>query len=247
MDLEYEIKYHQKEESNWWFLGRRNAILKLFSEKDRNSRILDIGCAGGALLLELKELGFKNLTGLDVSENAIAVCKERGLDNVYVMDGANPTFEKNYFDIIISSDSLEHISDDKISLANWHSILKTNGELYVFVPAFMYLWSEHDLVNHHFRRYTAIELKSKMENAGFEVEKYCYWNFLMYFPTTAFRLFQRIKYSFIKNNNPKDHLNDFNPLINKLLIKIIKAENVIFKAFGLPVGVSAFAKAKKIK
>jgi len=245
MDLEYEIKYHQKEEHNWWFLSRRDAIIKLVSQKNKNSKILDIGCAGGALLLDLKELGFTNLTGLDVSENAIAVSKKRGLHNVYLMDGSDPSFEKETFDIIISSDSLEHMSDDKKALKNWYQLLKSHGELIVFVPAFMHLWGEHDVINHHYRRYTASELKLKMESVGFKVEKCCYWNFMMYFPTAIFRSLQRIKYALIKNNKTKDHLIDFNSFINNLLIKTIKAENYVFKTIGLPIGVSAYAKAIK--
>ncbi len=245
MDVDYEIKYHLKEESNWWFLGRRDAILKLFFAKNRSLKILDVGCAGGALLLDLKNIGFYNLHGLDVSEKAVEVCKQRGVENVYVMDGHFPDFEEASFDIIIASDSLEHLKDDMMALQNWHKLLKPNGELYVFVPAFMYLWSEHDVVNQHFRRYNAVELKNKMEKTGFKVVTNTYWNCLLYFPTTAYRLFQRFIYLFIKNKAPKDHLKDFNPKINALLIKLIKTENFVFKYLGLPVGVSVYAKGIK--
>ncbi len=247
MDLEYEIKYHQQEEINWWFQGRRNAILKLLAQKNKDLKILDIGCAGGALLLELKKAGFTNLYGIDVSENAAIVCKERGVENVFVMDGHHPDFENESFDIIIASDSLEHLKDDMMALRNWNKLLKVGGEVYVFVPAFMYLWSEHDVINQHFRRYTAVELKSKLEQSGFKVEEYSYWNFLLYFPTTAYRLFQRVKFTFVKNKAPKDHLKGFNPKINALLTRLLKIENSFFKLLGLPVGVSAYAKGIKTK
>ncbi|MGZ3883607.1 MAG: methyltransferase domain-containing protein [Bacteroidia bacterium] len=247
MDLEYEIKYHQKEESNWWFLGRRDAILKLFASKNRDLKILDVGCAGGALLLDLKAIGFTNVYGVDVSEKAVEVCKQRGVPHAFVMDGHAPEFEESSFDIIIASDSLEHLKDDMLALHNWNKLLKPGGELFVFVPAFMYLWSEHDVINQHFRRYTAAELKRKLQESGFSVVNYTYWNFLMYFPTTAYRLFQRLKYSFVKNEAPQDHLKDFNPAINAFLIKLIKAENAVFTRLGLPVGVSAYVKGIKAK
>ena len=246
MDKDYEAKYHNIEENNWWFLGRRDAILKLLSDKNKYLKILDIGCSGGALLSDLKKKGFENLSGLDISEKAIELCKEKGFDNVFVMDGSNPSFDENSFDIIIASDSLEHIKDDMKSLKNWNKILKPNGELYVFVPAFMYLWSEHDIINHHFRRYTAIELKSKMERSHFNVIKFTYWNFCMYFPTTIYRLTQSLKNKLIRSEHaPKDQLKDFNPSVNSFLIKLIKFENFFFKRMGLPIGVSAYVKGQK--
>lgn len=245
MDYEYELKYHQEEEYNWWFIGRRDAIVKLVSLKNKNLKILDIGCAGGALLLELKKRGFTNLTGLDVSENAIAVSKKRGLDNVYVMDGSNPSFEKESFDIIISSDSLEHMIDDEKSLKNWYHLLKPGGELFIFVPAFMHLWSDHDVVNHHYRRYTAPQLKSKVENAGFHVTRHCYWNSLMYLPTSTFRLLQKIKHTFIRSHKSQDQLIRFNSFVNHSLTKIILTENLIFKNIGFPIGVSVYVQGIK--
>ena len=102
MDKDYEIKYHAEEEKNWWFVSRRNVILKLLKRTDKSAKILDIGCGGGPLLLDLKAAGFTNVYGLDFSEEAVAKCVERGLSNVYVMDGHSPKFEPESFDIIIA-------------------------------------------------------------------------------------------------------------------------------------------------
>ena len=246
MDKAYEEKYHSIEHSNWWFLSRRNAIRSLLKDYDHSLKILDIGCAGGPLLIDLQHDGFTNLYGLDFSEEAIKTCKERGLSNVFVMDGHYPDFEENSFDIIISSDSLEHLEKDEVALANWHKILKPNGELFVFVPAYLFLWSGHDVINHHYRRYSKHLLKSRIMNAGFKIERSHFWNFAIFFPTAVFRLFQRAFFASKINKAPKDQLDSFNPLVNKLLIGWMKLENKLFKSIGLPVGVSTFVKAKKI-
>ena len=248
MDKDYEIKYHAEEEKNWWFVSRRNVILKLLKRTDKSAKILDIGCGGGPLLLYLKAAGFTNVYGLDFSEEAVAKCVERGLSNVYVMDGHSPKFEPESFDIIIASDSLEHLKNEMQALHNWHSILKSTGSLIIFVPAFMYLWSEHDIINHHYRRYTSGNLKSKVESEGFLVTKKSYWNFFMFFPTTIVRLVQKLKGSFVKSpKKPKDQLPKTGRLLNRLLITLLDLENIFFVSTGLAVGVSAFVLAKKVE
>ena len=175
MDKAYEEKYHQIEEWNWWFIARRKAILSLLKNTDKKSKILDIGCAGGPLLNDLKNQGFENASGADFSAEAVAKCKQRGLQ-AYQMDAHNLQFEPNNFDLLIASDSLEHLEFDEKALKNWYNILKPGGRILVFVPAYMFLWSEHDTVNHHFRRYTKTELTKKMQQAGFTVKRSCYWN-----------------------------------------------------------------------
>jgi len=139
----------------------------LLEKENRAARILDIGCGGGPLLLELIKKGLINIYGIDISTNAISKCKERGLDNVLVMDGNSPDFEKATFDIIIASDSLEHLENDVQALDNWNKILQTDGQLIVFVPAFNFLWSGHDAVNHHYRGYTSGKLKAKITETFF--------------------------------------------------------------------------------
>ena len=246
MDKDYAVKYYNEEEENWWFVSRRNTILKLLAGENRAAKILDIGCGGGSLLVQLKKAGFANLYGVDISTDAIEKCKERGLDNVFVMDGHNPKFETATFDIIIASDSLEHLENDKEALHNWNTILQAGGQLIIFVPAFMFLWSEHDVVNHHYRRYTSGLLKAKVNTAGFSVTRSGYWNFFMFFPTALYRVSQKILNRINKKKKePKDQLKRLNPFVNKMLIQLLSFENLFFRSVGLITGVSVFVQAKK--
>src|ERR1700749_522892 len=245
MDKAYEEKYHQIEEWNWWFIARRKSILSLLKNTGKKEKILDIGCAGGPLLNDLRNQGFENASGADFSAEAVAKCKQRGLQ-AYQMDAHNLQFDTNSFDLLIASDSLEHLEFDEKALKNWHNILKPGGKILVFVPAYMFLWSEHDTVNHHFRRYTKTELKQKLQQAGFKVERSGYWNFMMFFPTAVFRILQQLKNKISPSKKPKDQLESFNPLINKMLINWLGIENCIFKTMPFPCGVSVFAEATKV-
>ncbi|MEO8762192.1 MAG: class I SAM-dependent methyltransferase [Bacteroidia bacterium] len=244
MDKEYEEAYHQIEEWNWWFVSRRKAILSLLKNTDKKTKILDIGCAGGPLLNDLKKEGFENISGADFSEEAVAKCKQRGLQ-AYEMDAHNLQFEPNSFDMLVASDSLEHLEFDEKALKNWFTILKPGGKLLVFVPAYLFLWSEHDTVNHHYRRYTKTELTHKLEQAGFTVKRSGYWNFMMFFPTAVFRILQQVKNKISPTKKPKNQLESFNPVVNKILITWLKVENAIFKTMPFPCGVSVFAEVTK--
>jgi SAM-dependent methyltransferase len=242
LDKGYEEKYHNMEEWNWWFVSRRKTILSLLKNTDKKSTILDIGCAGGPLLNDLKNAGFENAAGADFSSEAVAKCKSRGL-SAYEMDAHNLQFEPNSFDLLIASDSLEHLEFDEKALANWFSVLKPGGKILVFVPAYMFLWSEQDTVNFHFRRYTKNELVSKMKKAGFEITTKGYWNFGVFFPTTVFRVLQRMKNKISPSKQAKDQLSGFSPFANKVLIGWMNFENRVFKKMPFPCGVSVFVSA----
>ncbi len=244
MKKDYEEKYHQIEEWNWWFISRRKTILALLKNIEKKSKILDIGCAGGPLLNDLKNLGFESAIGADFSAEAVAKCKQRGLQ-AFEMDAHNLDFEPNSFDILIASDSLEHLEYDEKALKNWFSMLKPGGKIIVFVPAYMFLWSEHDAVNFHYRRYTKTNLTKKMQDAGFAITHKGYWNFAVFFPTGVFRFLQYFKNKISPSKEAKDQLSGFSPLANKILISWMNFENKIFKSIPFPCGVSVYAEAVK--
>ena len=182
MDKIYEQEYHLLEENYWWFEARRHFIIKLVKKLklERNSKILEIGCSGGPLIKELNNLGFNNVHGIDISPEAISRCTKRGLRNVQIMDAAATNFKDGEFDLIISSDILEHIKDEEKALGEWERILAPYGNLLVFVPAFEFLWSHHDDVNLHYRRYTRKKLVSSIEPLKLKILKSSYWNFTLF-------------------------------------------------------------------
>jgi SAM-dependent methyltransferase len=240
MDTIYEVKYHQLEDIHWWFRARRRKVLD-YVQVSPAARYLDIGCSTGMLLSELISRGADpdSVYGVDISESAIGTCVERGLKHAHVMDAASITFDKESFDCIVSSDCLEHLEDDNKALNNWYGLLKPGGRLVVFVPAFMSLWSPHDVVNHHYRRYERGELAKKMEAAGFTVQDQGYWNFTLFFPIFIFRLIKKVFFN-ISEQTPQEDLKRPNLLINKLLFGLLALENRLLKHLHFPIGVSTY-------
>jgi len=243
MEENYEKQYHDVEGNHWWFKSRRNFLLDLLSNAPKNSKILDIGCSSGMFINDLMKAGFQkeNLFGIDISENAIANCKKNGIQNSYVMDAQNITLEEK-FDILIASDSLEHLEDDAKALQNWKSLLKPNGKMYIFVPAFMSLWSHHDEVNMHYRRYTNEELQQKLKAQNLTLEKTGYWNCFLFPPVYLFR---KINNLIGKNKSEEGDIKEVSPIVNSLLVSLVSFENKLLKYVRLPAGVSTFCIAKK--
>jgi len=243
MEKDFEKKYHDVETDHWWFKSRRKYLLDLLRNAPKDSKILDIGCSSGIFLKDLEKLGFsvENLYGVDISDKAIANCKANGIPNAFVMDAQNITLAQT-FDIIIASDCLEHLQDDEQALKNWKSLLKVGGMMYVFVPAFMSLWSYHDVVNMHYRRYTNAELKSKIAAENLQILKSSYWNFFLFLPVYGFR---KVSSVFQKNKTGESDISIGNSFVNKALLQLIVFENKLLKAFNFPFGVSTFCIARK--
>ncbi len=243
MNKDYELKYHRIEENYWWFVAHRDMFLRYLVKFkiNRNSKILDIGCSGGHLIKLLQENGYKNTCGIDISERAINLCKRKGIKNVFVMDSAATNFDDRAFDIIIAADVLEHIKDGAKALAEWNRIMKPGGRIILSVPAFDFLWSRHDELNKHYRRYNKPDLADALEKSKFKVIRASYWNFSLFFPAAAFACLRRI----CRTKPINDNLYDFGPIANKLLLLLLRSENLIMEYLGFPFGTSIFALAVK--
>ena len=242
MEIEYERKYHEVETENWWFVSRRRYLLDVLKNAPKDSLILDIGCSSGIFLKDLEQVGFKteNLFGIDISEKAIANCKKNGIQNAFVMDAQKISLSEK-FDIIVASDCLEHLREDTEAIRNWNGLLKTGGMLCVFVPAFQSLWSSHDEVNMHYRRYTNKALKDKLISEQFTILKSSYWNFFLFVPLYVFRKMDAV----VSRNKKKEGQIVDGTLTNVILLKLLLFENRLLKYVNFPFGVSTFCIAKK--
>ena len=245
MQPTYEREYHRLEERHWWFQGRRDAILRLVRRLQipRTAAVLELGCSGGPLLLELRERGFIDLTGIDISRKAIGLCRERGLARVSVMDAGRLAFPDACFDLLIASDVLEHIEDDAAALRDWTRVLRPGGMAIVFVPAYRWLWSHHDESNRHYRRYTLGELCRRIEASGLQVASRSYWNFALLPPIALYRGLERVRRG--PSAEPPSQLRDGSRLVNRLLATLLRTENRLLSRLHYPWGVSAMAIAAK--
>jgi len=246
MDSTYEQKYHAIEDSYWWFLARRDYLRRTMRRYriPTDAAILEVGCSGGPLLAELKDAGYTNLRGLDVSPTAIDRAKSRGLDNLFVMDATKPDFPDNTFDLLIASDILEHLQQPQPALAQWCRILKPGGLAIILVPAFMFLWTEHDEVNRHFHRYTRPDLVAAVRQQGFDIVTSSYWNMTLFPPVAAVRLLKRLLPK--PKRPPQDQLSAAAPWLNTTLLSLLRGENALLNlGLRFPLGVSTLVIARK--
>lgn len=98
----------------------------------KTDNILDIGIRDGAFLNYLKQLGYKNLYGVDIYERTIEITKEKGID--CEVGNAQTLNLNRKFDVVVMSHVLEHCPDPSEVLKNVYNHLKKEGILFIEVP-----------------------------------------------------------------------------------------------------------------
>jgi len=88
-------------------------------------------------------------------------------------------FAADSFDLAVSLDVIEHLDDDLAALRELRRVVAPGGALLVTVPAYQWLWSGHDEINHHHRRYTRRTLQRAAEQAGWKQARTTYFNSLL--------------------------------------------------------------------
>jgi SAM-dependent methyltransferase len=179
------------DERHWWYRGRRRVLR---AELDRlalpaRARLLDAGCGSGRTLDDLAGRG--QVSGVDASPEAVALARRRGHRDVRVADVASLPFADATFDLVTCLDVIEHTPDDRATLAELRRVTRPSGVLVVTVPAYQALWSWHDVVNRHFRRYDSTSLCVAARAAGWHVVADTHFNSVLLAPAAAIRLAQR--------------------------------------------------------
>lgn len=227
------------EDFYWWFKGRRSIISTLLKNSPKG-KVLDVGCGTGANLLLFNGMA----VGLDISSEALKFAQRRK-GNLLLCQGRAEAlpFKDESFEIVLALDLLEHLPDDIRGLEEMFRVLKKEGKLLVTVPAFRFLWSEHDEALSHFRRYRREELKAKLKSVGFSIEFISYVIFLPFFPIALYRLVQKL---FPPKREPKTSLIILPSFLNELLYWILRQESKLLSwGMRFPFGVSIACRARK--
>ena len=242
-----------KEDQHWWFASRTRALCMLMDRvlpRRPDLVLLDVGCGAGNMIHHLSRYG--RVKGLEIDERPVKVARERGYD-VDRFDVTRPMpFDANSFDAVTALDVIEHNQDDMAILKDSFRVLKPGGFMIITVPALMWLWSHNDDINAHVRRYNAAELKHKLEQAGFSLERLTYNNFFV-FPMAALLILLRrmrgagpeLASHHLAQEEYQVEMEPASPLVNRVLTVVGQIEAGIMGRFSFPIGTSLIAIGRK--
>lgn len=248
MNKELYAETFKVESVHWWFLGLHELVEDRLRQYRRENprveslKIFDAGCGTGQLMVRLQEYG--SVEGADSSEEALAYCKSRGLQNVRFQDLNEWIPPDSVYDVIVSLDVLYHqgIRDDIAVLRKFYCALKERGILILNLPAFDCLWRDHDVAVHAARRYRRNRLIPSLKEMGFEIQIQSYRLSYLFLPSAVKAWFERANK---KRKFRSDLKGEVPPLWNRFLLQMNRLENQLIKRVNLPWGVSLFIVARK--
>jgi SAM-dependent methyltransferase len=227
------------DQRHWWYRARREVIAALIRRVVRppaNAAILEIGCGTGHNLAMLGQFG--DVDALELDEEARAIAEQRLGRSV--MSAPLPEIAgvaDRHYDVVGAFDVIEHIDDDHAALASIADKIKRGGKLVMTVPAHQWMWSAHDVVNHHKRRYSKRSLRALIEGSPLKLERIGYFNSLLFPVAVAERMVSKAR--------GKDEADMSLPPapLNAALERAFATERHLIGRVPLPTGLSLFAVA----
>ncbi len=242
MDQAYGARYRELFERHWWWRARERVILRALSrhEPARGWRsALDIGCGDGLFFDELARLpGMQLLEGVEPSAALVSSHgPHRGRIHVRQFDTDFDPGRR--YSLVLMLDVLEHLPDPAASLHHALSLLEAGGVIVVTVPAFMALWTRHDDLNHHYRRYTRSSFRALAAEAGMRIDRLRYF----FHWTAAAKIATRVKEAIIPGRPAPPSVPP--AAVNGTLYALSRIEHVVLGALPVPFGSSLLAVGRR--
>ena len=233
----------EREQMYWWHLGRLRIIQTYIKHAKGNKeklKIMNIGCGTGGTIDMLEKFG--TVDNADISDEAIRFMKESGYNRITKVDDIKLPFKDKTYDMVGAFDVLEHIEDHIGALKEWRRILKDDGAIVITVPAYQWLWTEHDVSLYHKRRYTTKRLTKAAAEAGLKPEKKSYAIVFSLPLIVGFRLMNRI---LGRKTDSETSYVDVPDWVNKFFTELLCAEAKIHDKAALPFGTSVVTVLRK--
>jgi len=253
MQHDYYKEYYDLERKHWWFVAREkiitNYIKKLIQEKTlvgQDLKILNVGCGPGRSSQYLSVFG--NVVSVEYDKYCCEFASEKtGLE---IINGSitELPFEDQSFDLVCAFDVIEHVENDLLAVTEMKRVTKKEGVIFITVPTFMSLWSHHDVINHHFRRYKLPEIERLFNTVKDGNKIYTsYFNFFLFPPIYMVRKLSNLLKAGSKRSGSGSDFEAFKPgILNDLLYRLMSFESKFLnKNIKLPFGVSLLYTWKK--
>jgi SAM-dependent methyltransferase len=182
MDRVIYDRMAEHDSRHWWYRARRKVLARLITRAipvPASARILEIGCGTGHNLEMLGQFGHVDAIEVDPASRALASQRlGRAVGDAPLPELVGVPF--GHYDVIALLDVLEHIADDHAALEAIRLRLKPGGKILLTVPAHPWMWSGHDVANHHHRRYTRAAFRKVIAGAGFKIDQFSAFNSLLF-------------------------------------------------------------------
>src|SRR5882724_8508718 len=179
MQESYSTIYADLWRRPWWWRVRHELVMRTVAQLFHGDEtppsgrtIFDIGCAGGVSFDDLSQYG--EVYGLEPDPTLVDACPQ--CRACIELTGFGPDYAPSrQYDLVLMLDVLEHLEDDVTALGSLQHLFKPRGRAILTVPALQSLWSVHDVMNRHYRRYDKMGLQRLLEASGFAVHALQYF------------------------------------------------------------------------
>lgn len=241
MEIDSLFEYDRLGRTHWWLTSKYSILHDLLCKQIPRGTcltpMLDVGCASGIFLEEIRDLVPQQF-GIDYNYEILAHCRDSSVSRA-VANAQQLPYRDGSFALVSAIDILEHLDDDAPSLCEFYRLLQPGGWLLLCVPAFMALFGKHDELFGHYRRYTRRYLQKRLCTVGFSIRKTTYIQPLFFFPLWIKRRFLPVE---------DDSLGDFsplNPLLNQIFHTFLSMERFLLRYISFPIGATLILLAYK--
>jgi 2-polyprenyl-3-methyl-5-hydroxy-6-metoxy-1,4-benzoquinol methylase len=235
MDANYARHYQTLYEQHWWWRSREELIVATLEglRPERNwGSILDVGCGNGLFFERLQKFG--SVEGVEMDPTGVTP-DGRWAKQIHVRPFDDTFQPSRHYGLILMLDVLEHLEDPLGSLRRAVELLQPQGRILITVPAFPMLWTSHDVLNHHYRRYTRQSLADLAARAGARIFRERY--FFQWTSVVKLAMHMKEKLFPVVPEVPRAPV----PWLNRFLYDLSIAEERLFRKTRIPFGSSLLA------
>jgi SAM-dependent methyltransferase len=230
------------EADHWWFKGKHELVIgEIERHAPGHGLVVDVGAGTGGFLNALRVHG-RPAVGVEFDVDALSLASRAHPEHALVRGSAlTVPLRDGVAAAVTALDLIEHLDDDVAALGSLARVVDAGGVVIVTVPAYSWMWSDHDVRLGHRRRYTRGQLTAAAHRAGLEVIRCTHFHSWLTPPafavrrTPAGRLMKR----------PAEEASYVNPSVNRLLYRVTRVERAALRRVAMPVGLSILLVARR--